>query len=120
MWAGLMGMPRRAMAVDYDGAAPAAWAALSPLIGVGGAVMALGLLAYAAILLAAMPWRLRRVSADFAMPGGALRTSSGPATGPAWAAPLLVGGLVAAMFAATAAAFILMRGLPLAGAGGGH
>jgi cytochrome c oxidase subunit 1 len=55
-----------------------------------------------------------------AAPIGAPRTSLGPVSGPAWAAPLLVGGLVAAMFAATAAAFILMRGLPLLGAGGGH
>lgn len=122
LWAGLMGMPRRAMEVGYDGAAPAAWGALSPLIGVGGAVMALGLLAYAVILLAAMPWRVPRTTADFAptLPGGALQTTSAPAAERAWAAPLLVGGLVAAMFAATAAAFILLRGLPLVGAAGGH
>jgi cytochrome c oxidase subunit 1 len=118
LWAGLMGMPRRAMAVDYDGAAPAAWAALSPLIGAGGALMALSLLAYAAVLLAALAWSPWRAAA--AAPIGAPRTSLGPVSGPAWAAPLLVGGLVAAMFAATAAAFILMRGLPLLGAGGGH
>jgi cytochrome c oxidase subunit I len=120
MWAGLMGMPRRVMAVDYDGAAPAAWAVLSPLIGIGGAVMAAGVLAYAAVLLAALPWRLGRAGADMAMPGGATRAISGTPTGPAWAAPIFVGALVAAMFLATAAAFILMRGLPLLGAGGGH
>jgi cytochrome c oxidase subunit 1 len=112
--AGLLGMPRRVLDATYDGGAPASWAVLSGIMGVGAAIMAVALLVYAyglghTLLVAKAPRPLTHSApALLAMPGrAALRHA-------AWAGPLSVVVLVAAMYAMTAVAFALMRALPVA------
>jgi cytochrome c oxidase subunit 1 len=114
--AGLTGMPRRVLDVGYDGAAPAAWLVLSRVMGAGAAVMAAALLAHA--------WGLARSlvgrRAELPVPAAAAAPDGAALRQAALTGPLSVVLLVAAMYAATAAAFWLMRSLPLAMAGGGH
>jgi cytochrome c oxidase subunit 1 len=119
MMAGLLGMPRRVLDAGYDGAAPAAWLALSSALGAGAVVMALALLLYvlglARALLAPTSGRFAAVApiALAAPDGAAIRQA-------AWTGPLSVGVLVVAMYAMTALAFALLRALPLTGTGGSH
>ncbi len=115
--AGLIGMPRRVLDASYDGAAPAAWGLLSVGIGIGGVLMAAALLMYVFVLgqTLLMPARAEArpaASADIlvAPDQAALRQA-------AWSAPLSVLILVVAMYAMTAVAFAVMRGLPLLEAG---
>jgi cytochrome c oxidase subunit 1 len=119
MVAGLSGMPRRALDVAYDGAAPAAWSAMSPVIAAGATVMALSLIAYI-VVLGLTPFRrtgaaVPSESTSLAMPQHAVLRQA------AWTAPLSVLALVGAMYLATMFAFALLRALPLvAAAGAGH
>ena len=116
--AGLSGMPRRILDAGYDGAAPGGWLTASRVIGVGAAIMAAALLAYAVALLAA--W----IGAGRTEPQARAETLadvSGRALGQAaWTGALSVAVLVVAMYAATIAAFWVLRSLPLAALGGGH
>ena len=119
--AGMQVMPRRVLEVAYDGSAPATWQALSRFVGIGAAIAAMALIAYVLVLARSLIGR--------AAPAGA---AAGPAAAPqlapaalamrqsAWTGPASVLALVAAMYAATYAAVVLMRALPIVGAGGGH
>lgn len=119
MTAGLLGMPRRVLDASYGGAAPAAWLTLSAAMGAGAALMALALLLYVgtlgATLLApsAAPARHSGVAVDIGAPAASAMRQA------AWAGPLSVVVLVAAMYAMTALAFGLLRALPVLGLGGG-
>jgi cytochrome c oxidase subunit 1 len=116
--AGYLGVPRRALDVSYDGAAPAAWGMLMSAAGTGGALMAAALLVY---LLALgrnlLPVATRRAAAEVALPE--VRWGSAVAADArAWTGPLAVALLVGLMIAFTVLAFELMKALPLAGSGG--
>jgi cytochrome c oxidase subunit 1 len=111
--AGLYGMPRRAIAVDYDGAAPALWGLLSGLVGAGATVMAIGLGVYVVALLGP----LLRTSRPAEPAIAALELSQGDrAVGQAaWSGPLAVALLVAVMAVLTVLAFQRLLDLPLVG-----
>ncbi len=121
--AGLLGMPRRALEVAYAGAAPAAWSRLSAVVGAGavivGAALAVHVYGLARTLLsragAPASAEADAVRVRLVTPGDAALRQA------AWTGPLSVALLVAAMYAATATAFAVMRALPvIAPAGGGH
>lgn len=115
--AGLSGMPRRILDAAYEGAAPGGWLTASSVIGIGAAVMAAALLAYAVALLAALIGAGRTEPQAGAEP---LADVGGRALGQAaWTGTLSVAVLVVAMYAATIAAFWVLRSLPLAAMGGG-
>ncbi len=113
--AGYAGVPRRALEVSYDGAAPAAWSALMSAVGAGGALMTAALLVYLYALLRNL------------IPIGAAATAELPevrwaqaVTGRqrAWTGPLAILVLVGLTVAFTTLAFELLRALPVAAAGG--
>jgi cytochrome c oxidase subunit I len=110
--AGLSGMPRRVIAADYDGAAPALWGVLSGLVGLGATVMAAGLAIYVVALLGPL-----LVAPKPAKAAAALDLSQGERAGlqAAWSGPLAVALLVAVMAALTALAFQRLHALPLLG-----
>ena len=118
--AGYLGVPRRALDVAYDGAAPGAWAALMSVVGAGGALMTAALLVYLYALLR----NLMPLGAAAPAAGGALPEVhwGEAATGAqrAWTGPLAVAVLVCLTVALTVLAFELMRALPVAGAGTAH
>lgn len=118
MTAGLTGMPRRVLDASYDGAAPAAWLALSAAMGAGATVMAAALLVYVAALGATLVAPAGRAEAampaiDLSAPGAAVLRQA------AWTGPLSIAVLVIAMYAMTVVAFGLLRALPVVGLGGG-
>lgn len=119
MISGLLGMPRRVLDSGYDGAAPAVWAGLSTIIGLGASVMALALLVYVAVLAATLVPRSRMVepgdaaTIDLAAPDHAAIRHA------AWTAPLSVATLVVAMYAMTILAFTVLRALPMSGSAAG-
>ena len=115
--AGLSGMPRRILDAGYDGAAPGGWLTASSVIGLGAAVMAAALLAYAVVLLAALVGAGRAEPHARAEPATDIADRAiGQA---AWTGTLSVAVLIVAMYAATIAAFWVLRSLPLAALGGG-
>jgi cytochrome c oxidase subunit 1 len=118
--AGLTGMPRRVLDVAYDGAAPAAWAWLSSAIGAGGAIMAVALLLYGAVLLAALVVPMARPAPAEGGGFAAFAGSGAVVHQAAWTGPLSVAILVAAMYTATIVAFKLMQALPILAQGSGH
>ena len=114
--AGYLGVPRRVLDVAYDGAAPAQWAALMGVVGVGGALMSVAVLAFALALAAnlwpAAPRHETRVApreVDWAGPAA-------PAAR-AWTGPLAVLVLIGITVAFTVLAFELLRALPLLASG---
>jgi cytochrome c oxidase subunit I len=117
---GYLGVPRRAIDVSYLGTAPEVWAVLMAMVGIGGTVMAIGLLAYLFGLIRTAVPVLRIRPAEFAAVdwsggGAALRREH------AWVGPLSVVVLVLAMAVFTVIAFELMQALPLVASGGaGH
>jgi len=118
--AGYLGVPRRALDVAYDGAAPGAWAVLMSVVGAGGALMTAALLVYFyALLRNLMPVGVAAPAAGAGLPE--VRWG-GVATGAqrAWAGPLAVAVLVGLTVGFTVLAFELMRALPVAGAGPAH
>lgn len=117
--AGTGGMPRRALDVTYDGAAPAAWGTFSLLVGIGGAIMAVALLLYAAGLIGPL-LAGRRGPGPATAASPAFSGTSHAAQRVAWTGPLSVAILVGGMYVATAIAFKLMRALPLLASDGGH
>lgn len=115
--AGLAGMPRRVLEPGYDGAAPAAWGALSAVIALGALVMAGALLGHA--LLPALA--LLGLGRPAPRPTAAAPRPAAAALGPAWSGPLAVALLVLAMYGATWIAVRTMAALPIvAAAGGAH
>lgn len=116
--AGYLGVPRRVIDIAYDGEAPALWQWLMAAVGVGGTVMAVALVVFAAGVAAAL---LPRRSGPVASPA-MTQAWQGVAPRPgaaAWVGPLSVTVIVAAMYGLTALGFELMQSLPLAAAGGG-
>ncbi|HXH04357.1 MAG TPA: cbb3-type cytochrome c oxidase subunit I [Candidatus Competibacteraceae bacterium] len=119
--AGYSGVPRRVLDVSYNAAAPVLWTALMAGIGIGGLIMAAGLLTYLFALLWTMWPAPAGETARKALPavdwGGVT-----PAATRAWVGPLSVLLLVGAMAVFTALAFEILQSLPLeaGGAAGGH
>lgn len=119
MAAGSSGMPRRVLDPSYDGAAPLAWTAMSPLIAVGAVIMAVSLTLYVLVLAASAVGTANRA---FAIPSAPARPEGDVMVlgQPAWTATLAVTVLVVGMYAATLIAFAILRALPLvAGAASG-
>lgn len=117
--AGLAGMPRRALDVSYDGSAPIAWLKLSVAIGIGAATMAAAMALYALSLIGELIFG--RGARATGPAGPSLAAPRGDAIRQAaWAGPISIGVLVAAMYVATTIAFKIMQSLPLHGGGGGH
>jgi cytochrome c oxidase subunit I len=117
--AGYLGVPRRVADVSYAGEAPAAWQGLMAAVAVGGTVMALALLAFAAGIAATL--LPARAAADPAkrIPLPAWGGSELRAGTAAWVGPLSVIVIVAAMYLFTIVGFELMKSLPLTTIGGG-
>jgi cytochrome c oxidase subunit 1 len=119
--AGYLGVPRRALDVSFDGAAPAIWSALMNTVGTGGALMAAAILVYVyALARNLMPGGAAPPAADTTLPevhwGGAVTSAQR-----AWTGPLAVALLVGLTVAFTVLAFELMRALPVAaGRGTAH
>ncbi len=118
--AGLLGMPRRILDASYDGAAPAAWASLSALMGIGSVVMAAALLLYVGALAATLVVPNAPKFAPEVLPAATVAPNSVAVRQAAWTGPLSVVTLVVAMYAMTALAFALLRTLPIMSSGGGH
>ncbi len=103
----------------YDGGAPSSWAPLTTAVALAGTVMAAGLLAYILGLVAV--WLGRGRTAAVAGPAPAPVGVREASAAVAWTGPLALAVLLAAMYGATAAAFELLRALPITAAGGaGH
>lgn len=119
--AGYLGVPRRVVDVSYGGEAPALWQGLMAAVAIGGSLMAVALLVFAAgIAVALVPRRGRRDTgfAGFTVAWGGIQVRPGAS---AWVGPISVLGVVAAMYVFTAIGFELMQSLPIAAAGGaGH
>jgi len=117
--AGFLGVPRRVVDIGYDGAAPALWAPLMALLGVGGVVFAVGLsVSLYGVARSLVP--SRRPTATAAEQGMA-GTMAGATAAPAWTGLVAILTLVVAMYGATIVAFELMQALPVAASGaGGH
>lgn len=105
--AGYLGAPRRVVDIGYDGAAPALWSVLLPIMGAAGTLMAVTVLTYVAALVAS--W-LRGAPAVPVIPPA---LAAGSAAGPAWTGPVAVAVLLAAMFGTTWLSFVLLRALPV-------
>lgn len=117
--AGFMGVPRRVIEIDYGGEAPAIWATLMGLVGVGGGVMALALLTFAFGVFCSM-FGARRPSIE-AGRGPLLGTAVLDDRTAVWTGPLAVLVIVVAMYGFTILGFELMQSLPVAASGGsGH
>ena len=115
--AGLQGAPRRVLDVAYEGGAPTSWVPLMQVVGAGGIVMtaAVGLYVLAlALTLVGAPAAETRAAAPLRLaPAGA--SIDGRA---AWLGPLSVALFLAALYAATALTFAVLRGLPILAIGG--
>jgi len=117
--AGFVGVPRRVIDAGYGGEAPAGWSTLLGLVGVGGSVMALALLGFAAGVGLSI-FRARRSGAAMAMASPTEPTVPAANTA-AWTGPLAILVVVAAMYGFTALGFELMQGLPIVASGSaGH
>jgi len=112
MAAGLSGMPRRVLDAGYDGAAPALWTGLSPVIAIGAVVMAASLIVHVGVLTASALVGAPERQAQTPQP--AVAADEMVLRRPAWTAPLAVAVLVAGMYAATLVAFAILRALPIA------
>lgn len=118
--AGYAGVPRRIIDVTYEGDAPAMWATLMSLVGVGAVFMSAGLAIYVYGLFRTFFGEVREVG----VVAGDLSVLSwgGTAIGraSAWVGPLSVLVLLAGMYAFTIIAFEVMQGIPIVATGGGH
>jgi cytochrome c oxidase subunit 1 len=114
--AGYLGVPRRVLAVSYDGAAPALWGTVMSIVGAGGVLMTAALAVYLyALARNLMPARL----APETRPLPEVHWGGAAADGArAWSGPLAVLVLLGLTVGFTALAFELMRALPLAASGG--
>lgn len=118
--AGLLGVPRRVLQIDYDGAAPPHWGWLMLVVGGGAAIMGSALLVYAYGLLRTLigaTTRDARVALEFtsiASSSPAIHTSGNAWTGPAAIVVLLLG-----IYGATTIVFGVMKNLPVVALGGG-
>lgn len=110
--AGYMGAPRRAMAFDYEGSAPEAWATLMNAVGFGAVVMAVTLLAYVVILAVTALRDVRTGRRLQDLPAATLTVDDAVGQ-PAWFGVISIALFVGGMYLATAAAFWVMQSLPM-------
>lgn len=119
--AGYLGVPRRVIEVSYGGEAPALWPTLMAIVAVGGSLMALALLVFAAgVAVSLVPKRSAQPQGDRppTVDWGETFIRAGTA---AWAGPISVLVIVLAMYGFTALGFELMQTLPVTALGGaGH
>lgn len=117
--AGYMGVPRRVMDVTYGGEAPTIWSTLMGLVGVGGTIMALSLLVYAATVLASVFGRQKAAGvSSFAL---VQWTNLPVGRNASWTGPLCILVIAVAMYGFTALGFELLKAVPVAAAGAmGH
>lgn len=113
--AGYLGVPRRTLDITYAGDAPGVWLVLMYGVSAGGTLMAAGLLVYVyglfrTLLPGARPAAAGLPAIDWA--GVTIARER------AWLGPLSIAVLVAAMALFTAAAFEIMKILPLTASGG--
>jgi len=115
--AGFLGVPRRVMDIDYDGAAPALWHTFMALLGAGGVLFAAGLsVSLYGVARSLVP--SRRPTPTTAEQGAAW-AMTGATSAPAWTGPIAIVTLIVAMYGATIIAFELMQALPVAASGSG-
>lgn len=110
--AGYMGAPRRALAFDYGGAAPDAWATLMSVLGVGALIMVAAIAAYVTVL-AVTAWRDGPFGQRLEELPVAVLTAADADGRPAWFGVVSIAVFVAAMYAVTLAAFWIMQTLPI-------
>lgn len=117
--AGYMGVPRRVIDIGYGGEAPAIWSTLMGLVGMGGSVMALALLAYAVgVFLSILRLRGSQLAP---VPANLLGKTVPADRTAAWTGPVAILVIVAAMYGFTVVGFELMQNLPVVASGGaGH
>jgi len=115
--AGYLGVPRRALEVSYEGAAPGVWTSLMSVVGVGGTLMTIALLGYVVAL--AVNLLPVRAAPPRAAPSEVHWAGAVVAAERAWTGPLAVLLLVGMTVGFTVIAFELLRAVPLAAAGGG-
>ena len=120
IFAGFAGMPRRVLDASYDGSAPLVWLQLSMVIGISAAIMAAALALYAAGLIGDLLVGKRGVAVQSTVEPSLVAPSGDAIRQAAWAGPISIGVLVAAMYAATTIGFKIMQSLPLLGGGGAH
>ena len=113
--AGYMGVPRRVMDVTYGGEAPAVWSTLMGFVGLGGTVMALSLLAYAAIALASVFGRSETAEASYRAP---VQWEALPVgRNAAWTGPVSILVIAVAMYGFSTLGFELLQAVPLIATG---
>lgn len=119
--AGYLGVPRRVMDVSYGGEAPVLWQSLMAVVGVGGSLMALALLVFAAgVAVALAPGRGKGLSQP-ALPVLTWAPPPPSAQTAAWTGPAAMLVIVLGMYGFTALGFELMQNLQVAATGGtGH
>ncbi|MBA3911255.1 MAG: hypothetical protein C0524_15620 [Rhodobacter sp.] len=117
--AGYMGVPRRVMDVTYGGEAPAVWSTLMGLVGLGGTVMALSLLVYAATVLASVFGGSKTAGIPFRAP---IQWDGLPVgRNAAWTGPLSILVIAVAMYGFSIIGFELLQAVPLIASGAtGH
>lgn len=116
--AGYLGVPRRVIDVAYQSQAPALWKSLMAAVGLGGAVMAAALAAFAAGVAVSL-WPQREPAQAHGGLTVALGGSAARAGATAWVGPVSVLAIVIAMYAFTAVGFELMQSLPVTASGSG-
>lgn len=116
--AGYMGVPRRMIYVSFEGDAPAVWATLMTVVGVGAVFMTMGLAVYVFGLARTLLGRAAPEALEAGWPPVVAWGDVAVGRQGAWLGALSVLVLVGAMYAFSALAFELMESLPLAAAGG--
>lgn len=119
--AGYLGMPRQVIEVSYGGEAPALWSVLMVIVGVGGSLMALALLVFAAAVVVSLVPKPGPLAQRDVLPTVAWGETSLRAGTAAWTGPIAILVIVLAMYGATAIGFEVMQSLPVTASGGaGH
>ena len=117
--AGLLGVPRRVLQIDYDGAAPPIWGWLMMVVGGGAAIMGSALLVYAYGLVRTLIGQAMR---DEGIAPKFTYIASSPlaihTTGNAWTGPVAIVMLLLGMYGATTIVFAIMKNLPVIALGG--
>ncbi len=117
--AGLLGVPRRVLQVDYDGAAPRHWSWLMLVVGGGAAIMGSALLVYAYGLVCTL---IGQTTRDAQVAPKFISIASSPlairSAGNAWTGPAAIVVLLLGMYGATTIVFAIMKNLPVIALGG--
>jgi len=116
--AGYLGVPRRVMDIAYQGQAPELWQILMATVAIGGSIMALAMILFAAgIALSLLPRRQSGpVQAALTVNWSGLPVKPGLR---ALVGPLSVLVIVLAMYGFTVIGFEMMQALPVTASGGG-